>query len=233
MASYKDVKADLQARIAGGVWPPGAQIPNEEDLARAFGCARSTVNRAMRELAAAGLVERKRKAGTRVARRRARGALVTIAIIRHEIEGQGKRYGYVRLLREEAALPDSIAAPLGLRPGSPGLHLRCLHSADAVPCQLEDRWISLETVPAAREESFETVGPNEWLVTQVPYTTAEHVFSAAMPDGAERRALGIAPGAPVFVIERRTWQAAAGVTYVRLLHPPSHRLIARDPEWPS
>ena len=42
-------------------------IPGEEALAREFGCARATVNRALRDLAEAGVLERRRKAGTRVA----------------------------------------------------------------------------------------------------------------------------------------------------------------------
>ena len=56
-ATYKSVKSDMLARITDREWAPGDLIPNEEDLARNYGCSRATVNRALRELAEAGLVE--------------------------------------------------------------------------------------------------------------------------------------------------------------------------------
>ena len=56
--SWESVKAEAMRRITERIWRPGELIPNEEDLASEFGCARATVNRAMQELAEAGLVER-------------------------------------------------------------------------------------------------------------------------------------------------------------------------------
>lgn len=65
-ATYREIKADILAKITRGDWRPGALIPSEWELAESYGAARATVNRAMRELAAEGLIERKRKSGTRV-----------------------------------------------------------------------------------------------------------------------------------------------------------------------
>ncbi|WP_152988173.1 GntR family transcriptional regulator, partial [Paracoccus sp. MKU1] len=64
--SFRVIKADILRRISGGEWPPGSLLPNELALAREFGAARATVGRAMRELVDDGIVERKRKTGTRV-----------------------------------------------------------------------------------------------------------------------------------------------------------------------
>ena len=64
--SYLDVKAVILGRIRGGELAPGDTVPGEAALAGEFGCARVTVNRALRELAEAGVVERRRRAGTRV-----------------------------------------------------------------------------------------------------------------------------------------------------------------------
>jgi DNA-binding GntR family transcriptional regulator len=50
-ATYKDVKSDILSKITKGEWAPGSLVPNEVDLAATYGCARATVNRAMRELA--------------------------------------------------------------------------------------------------------------------------------------------------------------------------------------
>lgn len=58
----------LEERIRNGRWPIGTQIPTEVELAKKFGCSRSTVGKAIAQLVHAGLVERRTKAGTRVLR---------------------------------------------------------------------------------------------------------------------------------------------------------------------
>lgn len=65
-ATYRDIKADVLRRITAGEFAPGDLLPSELDLAQSYGAARATVSRALRELVDAGIVERKRKAGTRV-----------------------------------------------------------------------------------------------------------------------------------------------------------------------
>ena len=52
--------------IQSGIWKQGCLITVEAALAKEFGCARATVNRVLRELAQEGILERRRKAGTRV-----------------------------------------------------------------------------------------------------------------------------------------------------------------------
>ena len=82
-------------------------------------------------------------------------------------------------------------------------------------------------VPAARDADFESVGPNEWLVANAPFSSAEYAFFAAAASTEEAAALGVVPGSPVFVGERLTWVGEAPVTLVRMVHPPSHRVVTR------
>jgi len=60
-SSYRDIKAIVLTRIRANIWPPGANLPGEIELAKEFGCARATVNRAMRELVDDGILERNAK----------------------------------------------------------------------------------------------------------------------------------------------------------------------------
>ena len=92
--TYREIKADILRRITQGEWKPGSLVPNESDLAEHYGAARATVNRAMRELAEDGLIERKRKAGTRVRLSPLRQAKFDIPIVRQQIEEQGSTYRY-------------------------------------------------------------------------------------------------------------------------------------------
>lgn len=222
--SFKAIRAVLEMRISKRLWLPGETIPGEEALAAEFGAARATVNRALQELARAGLVERKRKSGTRVALHPVREARFVIPLVRAEIEASGKAYAYRLLGREERTMPGAVANRLGVTPGARGLHVACLHSADGMAYQYEDRWINLDTVPAAAAESFETISPNEWLVSNAPFSQARFSFRAVIADPVEAGILGLEAGSALFVAERVTWLSGRSITFVRMAHPPSHAM---------
>ena len=160
-STYKDVKSDILSRITKGDWGPGSLLPSEVELAGIYGCARATVNRAMRELADDGIIERRRKAGTRVRVSPIRQARFDIPLVRREIEDKGAEYRYALVQRNAEAAPDWLRARLNLEAGSRALHLICMHYADGDPYQHEDRWINLAALPQAEGADFSGVGPNE------------------------------------------------------------------------
>ncbi|GAB4390363.1 GntR family transcriptional regulator [Albidovulum sp.] len=225
--TFRDVKADLLDRIARGALRPGSLLPNETDLAARYGCARATVNRAMRELAEEGIVERRRRAGTRVRMAPVRQARFAIPLVREEIEAQGAQYRHDLLCRELLAAPDWLAGRLELAPGAEVLHLVCLHRADGMPYQHEDRWINLAAVPEARGADFAATGPNEWLVARLPFSSVEISLSAVAADRALAGTLGCAEGDALFRAERRTWLRGAAITLVRLTWRRGHRMTTR------
>ena len=83
---YQNIKNEMREWIQTGIWKQGGLIPVEAALAKEFGCARATVNRALRELAQEGILEHRRKAGTRVVMPVGRSANFEIPRIRLEIE---------------------------------------------------------------------------------------------------------------------------------------------------
>ncbi len=224
-ASFRTIRDELSRRIAERIWLPGTLIPGEEALAEEFGAARATVNRALQELARAGILERKRRAGTRVALHPVREARFVIPRIRQEIEGRGSEYQYRLLSAEETDAPEVICARLSLLSKSGMLHVRCLHLADRVPYQYEDRWINLNTVPDARRADFKSIGPNEWLVGHAPFSNAEFTFMAGAASADEASLLQVREGDPVFIGERITWMKGQPITLAHLVHPSSHRMV--------
>lgn len=226
-ATYRDVKADILSKITKGDWPLGSLVPNEVDLAETYGCARATVNRAMRELAEEGIIERRRKAGTRVRMAPRRQARFDIPLVRAEIEGQGAAYRYALVSREETPAPDWLRARLQLPEAAKVLHLTCMHYADGAPYQHEDRWINLAQLPQARKADFSDTGPNEWLIAEIPFSDVEIGLSAAQADAALAAHLSCTQGDALFTVERATWWQGQAVTYVRLSHRPGHRLTTR------
>ncbi|MCV2868068.1 GntR family transcriptional regulator [Defluviimonas sp. WL0002] len=225
--SFRDVKAEIRRRIERRIWGPGELVPGEIELAEEFGCARATVNRAMRELTEEGLLDRKRKAGTRVRITPIRQARFEIPLVRAEIESAGANYRYALLSREVLPAPAWLCARLGLTPGAPALHLVCLHSADGAPYQHEDRWINLAALPQAEAADFSTQGPNEWLVEAVPYSEVEISFLASAAPADVAVVLGMEPGEPTFTAERATWWQGQPITQVRLCFAKGYRMTTR------
>lgn len=222
--TFRDVKADVLSKITQGTWAPGSLIPNEIQLAATYGCARATVNRAMRELADDGIIERRRKAGTRVRMAPVRQARFDIPVIRREIEEHGADYRYALVSSTVQDAPDWLRARLKLEVVSKIIHLICMHYENGMPYQFEDRWINLAMLPAAEQADFSEVGPNEWLVATIPFSNAEMSFSAAVADQALADHLGCQVGDPLFTTERSTWWQGQAITYVRLSFQSGYRM---------
>lgn len=224
--TFRQVKQEVLARIRGNTWAPGTLLPGEVDLAVEFGCARATVNRAMRELSEEGIVERRRKAGTRVKMAPARQVKFEIPLVRVEIESLGAAYRYALVSREVVDAPDWLRARLALAPGVRLLHLECMHYADNAPFQFEDRWINLSAVPKAETADFTVDNPNEWLVHAVPFTDAAVRFSATAATEALARFLSVPPNSPLFTVDRTTWISGQAVTNTRLYHTTGYEMVA-------
>lgn len=220
---WEQIKAEILRRIQVRDWPPGALIPSEEVLAAEFGCARATVNRAMRQLSESGVVERRRRAGTRVAVLPVRRATLAIPVIRQEVEARGQVHGFQVLTQRVEVPPVPIASRLGLAPQVPLIWLETLHLADGRPWLHETRWLNPAVLPAVLPD-FGAVSVNEWLVIHISYATGDIAFSAENAGPREAEVLGVAVGTALFVTERMTWTADAPITLARLAHVPGYRL---------
>lgn len=220
---WEDIRAEVLRRIRARDWPPGALIPGEEALAEEFGVARATVNRALTALAEAGVVERKKRAGTRVSELPVRRARLEIPVIRLDVLGRGLAYDFKLLADRLAPAPVPVTARLGLPEATPMRHLETLHLAGGRPFVLEARWLNPAILPLPSPD-FTDVSANEWLVTHVSLVSGDIAFTAEAATAREAEVLGIAPGTPLLVAERTTHGIQGPVTLVRLAHAPGHRV---------
>lgn len=204
---WQKVQAEVLHRIQSREWPPGGLIPGEAALAREFGCARATVNRALQALADDGWLERRRRAGTRVALSPLRRAQMSVAVLRKEVEALGKAYDH-RLLAQE------LSGNL--------LSLRTLHRADAAPYALEERDIDLTQVPAAVSADFTAITANEWLVQNAPFDHGTMSYTSQAASPLDARHLSCPAGTPLLILNRETFSKAGRITSVRLAHAPGH-----------
>lgn len=189
-----------------------------------FGCARATVNRALQGLADNGLLERRRKAGTRVALDPVRKATLEIPITRIEIEAMGCAYRFDILEQRRSCPPAALLQKVGLTSSIEALHMRGLHRADGQPFLYEDRWVNLDAVPEFADADFAVISPNEWLVRNQPFTRGDISFLALNASTVQAKALDTRKGTALFAIERTTWDDAAPITVVQLAYRPGYRM---------
>ena len=212
-------------RLNNRLWKPGELLPHEAELATEFGCARSTVNRALQAIAEEGLVERRRRGGTRVVIHPERKATFNIPVIRTQIENRGQTYAYRLLNRRLTQPPKAIREEMQVDSGVNLLHIRALHEADHNAYLLEVRWVNLSTVPAASTVDFNTQSPNEWLLEHVPVSEGVLSFTAAQAGGDEATALACEQGDAVFIEQRLTRNAkGASITWVQLVYAPGYQM---------
>jgi GntR family transcriptional regulator, histidine utilization repressor len=227
-ALYQRIRNDLENRIMSGAWPVGHRVPFEHELMETYSCSRMTVNKVLSALAESGLVVRRRRAGSFVARPRVQSAILQIPDLKAEVEKRGERYGYRLLELHKRAASVHDKARLGVGGRATVLALCCRHEAEGQPFAVEDRLINVQAVPDALKQDFATTPPNTWLVGHVPWTEAEHRITACNADKRVAADLGIDPGAACLVIERRTWRNGEPITAVRITHPGQlYDLIAR------
>lgn len=223
--TWQSVRAEALRRIRTREWPPGSQIPHEADLATEFGCARATVNRALRDLAEAGLLDRRRKGGTRVPLTPVRKATFDIAIIRHDVEGRGQSYDYQLLSDRYDRPPEPIRTALKLEGNAEMRAVQALHLAEGEPFCLEMRWINPVLVGA--DVSFHVISANEWLVRNLSYTGGDFIFYATPADDALSAVLKCPQGAALFAIDRTTFSEQHPITAVTLTYAPGYRMITQ------
>jgi GntR family transcriptional regulator, histidine utilization repressor len=219
VALYRRIRSDIEGRIMSGEWPPGPRLPFEHELMDTYACARMTVNKVLSGLAAAGLVERRRRAVSFVSRPKVHSAVLQIPDLKAEVESRGEQYSYRLLERQKRGATRQDKARLDVDLRAPILALRCRHDTAKQPFALEDRLMNLKAVPEAARQDFTTMPPSTWLVDHVPWTEAEHRISACSADKSLAGDLNIEEGTACLVIERRTWRNGDPITAVRLVHP--------------
>lgn len=225
---HQRIRDEIEARIRSGEWAPGHRVPIEAELMAQYGCARMTVNKAMAGLVDAGLIVRRKRAGSFVARPRVHAPVLNIPDIQSSIVARGEAYAF-RLLSRRVRSPHRDApGEVELAAGGKLLELEGVHDAAGRPFALERRLVSLKAAPDMAEADFAAAPPGVWLLEHVAWTEAETRISALNADPEIARALGLDEGAACLVVDRRTWRGADHVTRVRQVFPgEAYDLVAR------
>jgi GntR family histidine utilization transcriptional repressor len=218
---YARVKQYLLDALALGRFPPGARMPSEAELVARFRVSRMTVNRAMRELQAEGLIERVQGVGTFAAHLQRVSSTLTIRDLHDEIAERGHRHGVRVVLARAEVAPPALALQLGLAAGGQVFHTLIVHSEEGLALQCEDRYVNPACAPDYLAVDFTQTTPTHHLFEVTALWRAQYSIEAALPTRHEAALLGIRVHEPCLVVVRRTFTRDAVITIARLVQPGS------------
>ena len=225
-ARYLQVKHFVLERISAGALRAGQRVPSENELVRELDVSRMTANRALRELAADGVLVRVAGVGTFVAEQRAHAHPLEVRNIADEIRARGhEHFAKVASLGSVSA-PRELAERCGVSPGAKLDHSLVIHFEDGIPLQVEDRYVNPTVVAGYLRNDFSRTTPYEFLMQAAPLQRAEHIVRAVAPEGRIRRLLKLQPGDACLLIMRRTWTHGRIVSVADLYHPGSRYELA-------
>lgn len=219
LPAYEQVKAFIKGHIGSGEWRPGDPVPSEAALMQQFGISRMTVNRALRELAAEGLVTRVQGSGTKVAQLHRISSTLTIRDIHEEVAERGHVHTTRVLLTAREKASAELARSFNVRSGATVFHTVLIHMESGIPIQYEDRYVNPSAAPDYLDTDFTQTSPTLHLLRHAPLTEASYSIEACLPTPEEARELGIKRGDPCLAMMRRTVSGAHVASVARLVYP--------------
>ncbi len=205
---YQQIKSLILQSLESGEWRPGEAIPSEMDLAARFRVSQGTVRKAIDELAAENLVQR----------RQGKGTFVSTHAEQHV------QYRFLRLFPDAGATDEAspaerqivdfkrvragadVARALAVKTGEPAFQVRRVLSFGGVPTILEDLWLPAQTfkgLTLARMSGFQgaTYAMFE-LEFGIRMVRAEEKLRAVLPDAEQAELLKTRVSVPMLSVER-------------------------------
>lgn len=216
---FQRIKDYLVGEIAASHWKEGDLVPSEQALVRQFGVSRMTVNRAVRELTAEGVLVRRQGSGTYVAPQKYQATLVEIRNIADEVRARGHAHASRTHLLDRSPANEALARQFDLAAGTPLFHSLIVHEENGQAIQVEDRWVNPACAPAYLEQDFSRTTPNEHLMAAAPLQGATYSIEALPAPREVAEMLDIGAGQPCLVLKRRTTSSGKVASVVTMWHP--------------
>ncbi|HEY4066873.1 MAG TPA: GntR family transcriptional regulator [Burkholderiaceae bacterium] len=202
---YESVRARVVDRLQSGHWSPGDRIPTETQLASEFGVGIGTIRRAVGELVAEGVLVRRARLGTTVARHTDEHSFDLYFSF---VDAAGKPVKLsARLLsfKKERASPE-VSAALRLEHGARVARIENLRSLNGEPLMLDRIWVPLDRFADLNAELFAARPSSIYRFYQdhfgISVVRVVEDLGACVADPALARPLALAPNDPLLRIQR-------------------------------
>ncbi|MDG0852612.1 GntR family transcriptional regulator [Roseateles puraquae] len=201
---YEQIRQLIVAALAEGEWRPGDALPSEAALAERFHASPGTVRRALDELTAAHVVERRQGAGTFVATHTApRDAYRFLRLVADD-GTVGFRRELVHCRRARASA--ETARALHLRTSEPVIEVRRLLLRGERAVVLDDLWLPERHFAGLSAEIINEYPGTLYALFEERYRVhmvrAEEKLRAVAASAEAASLLGLQGGAPLLSVDR-------------------------------
>ena len=234
---HAQVEEALLKGIAGGALPAGSRLPSEDELVARFAVSRTTVRTAIQSLIARGLISIRRGKGTFVTQPIITQELTELTGFVEDMQSLGHTPSARLLDRRLVAASETVARALKVQRGASVARIQRVRLADGIPMSFDETYLPQGLGEKIMADDLENQ-PIFSLLEQkyaTPLIEAEYRLAAVASHGTVARALGIAAGSPIFLIERTSFSNGhQPVDYERLYYRGDHirfvtRLTRRQP----
>lgn len=142
---YIQISELLAREIAAGIWPDGARLPTEVELARSLGVAVGTLRKALADLEGRGLLERIQGSGTYVRARAKTGAIYEFF---HLELKDGAGLPTARILSLDRLPHPDFAPRFGDGSSTEAWRIRRLRYLGDAPAAVEEIWFDVRHAPS-------------------------------------------------------------------------------------
>lgn len=215
---YRDIAEHYRTMIETGELAPGAFLPTEMELCETHSVSRHTAREALRVLSEDGLIERRRRAGSRVKHQAERRFVQAIGGFEDLLQyAQTTRFEARRI----APASERLAKAFGFKEPCVAVEGRRLDSAGAVQA------LTTILTPSAFEPIKEALHAptgvfSQWLEQErgVAIAQVRQTIQAATCSPAQARALDLEPGAAALMTTRIYSDAQGRIVLAsRSIHP--------------
>jgi GntR family transcriptional regulator len=204
---YAQVEAILTAAIADGTFPSGSRLPNEDELVERYAVSRTTIRQTIQNLVRRGLVEIRRGKGTFVLEPKITQDLTELTGFVEDMQVLGRQASARLLDKQIVPASKSVARQLAINAGAPVVRIQRVRLADNIPLSFDETFLPREIGDKVMADNLET--EPIFSLLEEKYNTAlveaEYRLEAVSADPIVARALGIAAGGPIFLMERTSY----------------------------
>ncbi len=208
---YIQVMQRIRQDIAGGRYAAGDVLPAEPQLCEAYGVSRITVRRAVAELEADGLLEKRHGKGTFVRPPKVTQELVNLDGFTETVRRRGQDPQTTLLELAPAEPADAATADaLGLPAGAPVVRLVRLLAVAEAPLTIDTAFFAVDRFPGLAGHLGPDVSVYDLLrrVYGAEPRHARRVINARPAGDREAERLRIRSFEPVFDVEKIVYDAA-------------------------
>ena len=193
---YHQLMQRLSEDIERGIYPVGSRIPPEHQLEESYKVSRVTVRRALAELTAEGLLERKQGKGTFVSTPKISQDLKSIHSFHDACKQNGLQCGTVVISVRETNADAADMEELNLRDKDKVVETVRVRTADGTPVVLEKNHFSMAYAYLENENLSGSLY-NILRDYGVEPKQASHDISLAYATEAQAKLLDVEPGTPL------------------------------------